>query len=631
MSNQRLLELVRKEDIILFAGAGMSMYAGYPSGVALAKTMYDNLTDDEKREMDITDDLPKLTNEIFYLKNGSKNYLFEILKREFQKEPTSTETHDLLARIPHFKTIITTNYDTLFESTNKNLDVIRKSKDYPLADPKKQWLFKVHGDLSDTARIILTKTDYDKYFSTSQEDTVFWNAIKDRLASHHVVFVGYSMEDPNTTAIIDKITMELGENRKEMFFIAPTVKAPKRKFLESNKISVIRGTGESFVKECYDDLKMNYVPGLSKGVGSADVALNFGIRNNIQLSVEKGKQGNVLLTDYKQILGEIGTNKIKFELTNIPSERAKYINDALLGKNLDDVILNRNEISTFSHFFEGIRLRDESDLQSLTFKKTPNFSGDIDILFENGLEFENLYVEIFGAKPDKDEVHFKIFIFEFEVTIKLKFLKKPTQGSDINIEIKPKIKIKSTSSGLEFYRFLYEIVSNKNFNVLIDGKSVYKKSAITNFKENDLDAAEMVAYFQNLKKIEKYYPIKFTDICLSKMDKIRVRNILAYKEKTIITEKFSGVTLKSSIQTETEKFIEDSEKDKLMVWSEKQKLRLNLHGFDFIIGYPHHFVTDAFVVNHKKLKAGKTNSVKIESRSKTFYIQFSDEENVINE
>ena len=121
MSKERIFELIRKEETILFVGAGMSLYAGYPSGAGLAKIMYDNLTNDLQKDIEFTANLPKLAEDIYYLKGGNKNYLIENLKKEFQKEPTSSETHQLLSKIPQIKTIITTNYDTLFETTNKNL------------------------------------------------------------------------------------------------------------------------------------------------------------------------------------------------------------------------------------------------------------------------------------------------------------------------------------------------------------------------------------------------------------------------------------------------------------------------------------------------------------------------------
>lgn len=127
MEKERLFELIRKEEVLLFAGAGFSMYVGYPSGKDLAKTMHANLTTSQQNEIQLTSDLLQVTEDIYNLKNCTKNYLIEILKKEFQKEPTSIETHKILAKIPQIKTIITTNYDNLFESTNKKLQVIRRS------------------------------------------------------------------------------------------------------------------------------------------------------------------------------------------------------------------------------------------------------------------------------------------------------------------------------------------------------------------------------------------------------------------------------------------------------------------------------------------------------------------------
>ena len=119
MSKERIFELIRKEEAALFVGAGMSLYAGYPSGAKLAEILFNSLTTDLQNQLEFSTNLPKLAEDIYYLKGGNKNYLIETLKNEFQKEPTSIETHQLLAKIPQIKTIITTNYDTLFETTNK--------------------------------------------------------------------------------------------------------------------------------------------------------------------------------------------------------------------------------------------------------------------------------------------------------------------------------------------------------------------------------------------------------------------------------------------------------------------------------------------------------------------------------
>jgi hypothetical protein len=290
MASKGIFELIRKEEVVLFAGAGMSRYAGYPSGADLAKILHDNLPDDIKPDIEFTYNLPKLCDDIFQLK-GNKSYLIEVLKKEFNKKPTSTETHKLLAGIPHFRTIITTNYDTLIESENNTIEVIRTSIDLANVNVKDQLLFKIHSDFSDIANIILTSSDYLNYFTKQSENTFFWNAVRDRLSSNHILFIGYSLDDINVQNMINKIIIELGDNKKEMYFVSPSLTRVKQAFLQLNNIIHIQSTGEEIIKEICEDLKLNYFPDLSKGIGTAGTALDFAISKQLNIELSKNENG----------------------------------------------------------------------------------------------------------------------------------------------------------------------------------------------------------------------------------------------------------------------------------------------------------------------------------------------------
>lgn len=286
MSKERIFELVRNEELLLFVGAGMSRYAGYPSGAELAEILHENLPSDLREHIVLTWDLSEIADNIYQVKGQNRNYLLDTIKKQFNKIPNSLETHRLLAKIPHFKTIITTNYDDLIERTNNHIDIVRKNSDYSYTTSKKQILFKIHGDFTDQDTIILTKTDYIKYFSQDKGQTVFWNAIKDRLASNHILFVGYSLEDSNILTIIDKILNELGEHSKEMYFVAPSITHVKLQTLRNKGIEFIESTGEDLIDEIYKDLCLNYFPKLRKGRGTADTAINFARENNLNVSIK---------------------------------------------------------------------------------------------------------------------------------------------------------------------------------------------------------------------------------------------------------------------------------------------------------------------------------------------------------
>lgn len=461
MAKDRIFELIRKEEVVLFVGAGMSLYAGYPSGEKLSRILYDNLTNDLKRDIEFTNNLPKLAEDIYNLKRGNKNYLFEILKKEFQKEPTSIETHQLLAKIPHFKTIITTNYDSLIESTNRKIEVIRKSKDYPIVDLKKQLLFKIHSDLSDTENIIVTNSDYHNYFSNSKEQTVFWNAVKDKLASNHILFIGYSMDDSNINVILKNIMNELGDNRKEMFFVSPSIPKSKLNFLQRNGIEYIESTGEILINEIYEDLKLNYFPNLSKGDGTADTALNFANSNKINIELSK-KDDSIVINDFKS-LDEDKHHKIevKFEL---PTEKMKHIMGSLNGENFEDVHLERESLKEFNFFLKGFRFKTAEDIQNLIVKKLPVFDYIVDIIFEDGIEINNYKFKLYAIQPDKNENHLKIVVEDFTIILKIKF-NTIEDNTRYNVEVIPNEGIKSTNSGLKFYEILSKIISNQKFKI----------------------------------------------------------------------------------------------------------------------------------------------------------------------
>ncbi|MFX5104588.1 SIR2 family protein, partial [Acinetobacter baumannii] len=83
-----------------------------------------------------------------------------------------------IAKIPHFKSIITTNYDELFEKAfAENCEVLYNSSHVSLANPKKTLVYKIHGDLRESSSIILKKSDYTNFFNPSSQNSIFWSAV----------------------------------------------------------------------------------------------------------------------------------------------------------------------------------------------------------------------------------------------------------------------------------------------------------------------------------------------------------------------------------------------------------------------------------------------------------------------
>ncbi len=627
MSKERIFELIRKEEAALFVGAGMSLYAGYPSGVKLAEIIYNNLTSDLQKQIEFTSNLPKLAEDIYYLKGGNKNYLIEMLKKEFQKKPTSTETHELLAKIPQIKNIITTNYDTLFETTNPNLEVIRKSEDCATVNAKKQCLFKIHGDLSDTTNIILTQPDYNNYFVKDSEKSVFWNTVKTKLIENHIIFIGYALEDSNIVVSIEKILNELGDHRKEMFFVAPSVQPAKLKFLQQKGIEYVQATAEELFKEIDTDLKYNYIPGLNKGIGTADTAFDYAKANNINIGLSKSDDFYVI--DKITSLNGFGKNEVKFKIEG-EEENTKKIIDSLQGKDFDDVILSGNQLKEYSYFFNDIRIKNRDNISSLHIKKTPNVFGMFRFVFEDGYELDNYYLEVFIANPSKSQAKMKIKANDFEILITVDFTEN-SQNHKVHIGVEPSNPITSVKNGLNFYNVLSRITSNQKFKLFKENKLFYTYKDKIVFDKDAFDADYLVEYFQKLRKIENYFEVQFSNINLDEVSERNLKYINAYIDKIVLQEEFIDMSFKNRNKDEFNFLIEGKHKDKVIVISEKQKSIYNLHGIDFTLGYLHKFIQDAYIENIDDLKAKKTKVFKMKSTSNIVYYQFTDSKTMITQ
>ena len=224
MYKESLFQAISKGEVVLWAGAGLSLYAGLPSGVQLREILYEGLTPLEKEEVGKESELSHLADEICVLK-GNRNYIIQTLKDTFRRDFLSTETHKVISQIPHFRNIITTNYDSLFESVygSGKLNIIFSDDHTPYIDDKKVNLFKIHGDLSAPNSIIITESDYNNFFSKDTEQNTIWSVIKGIIATKSILFIGYSLEDTNVEVVFNKIRDKIGENGKECYFVAPNI------------------------------------------------------------------------------------------------------------------------------------------------------------------------------------------------------------------------------------------------------------------------------------------------------------------------------------------------------------------------------------------------------------------------
>ncbi|WP_071458456.1 SIR2 family NAD-dependent protein deacylase [Bacillus massilinigeriensis] len=255
MSFERLVERVRGNDVVLWVGAGFSLYAGMPSANTLRDLIIDSCTEDEKIFFE-NKSLGEVANTFVELRNGSRNELHKLLQDVIDIEPTSIWSHQLIAEIPQIDLIVTTNYDKLFEEAyGRDISPIITDIHLPLAT-KRTKLFKIHGDINIPESIVITSSDYTDFFRN--QDKPLWNKIKTLIAEKTVIFLGYSLSDQNINYLFENVISDMGSFQKEPYLIAPKLPSHTKNRLTQKGIHYIDMNGEEFTEKLHSEVKKNF-------------------------------------------------------------------------------------------------------------------------------------------------------------------------------------------------------------------------------------------------------------------------------------------------------------------------------------------------------------------------------------
>ncbi len=244
---QRLISDIRQGNCILFIGAGCSLDAGLPTWDKLIRDLLDytyySITTDET----IKKELETLLKREKYLivARYCRNKLGENLFRDFMKKSLTcsdyknAEAHKILSDIK-FKTIMTTNYDSLIEHFNKEYKVyiaddLTGPADFLTDDAP--ILLKIHGSLDKPGPIILTSTDFRK---TIFGNNHFKENLKKIFKHSTVLFVGYSFEDPNISMLLQELLTDHESEAIMHYALMPNITSIMSDYLHDDmNVSVI--------------------------------------------------------------------------------------------------------------------------------------------------------------------------------------------------------------------------------------------------------------------------------------------------------------------------------------------------------------------------------------------------------
>ena len=216
-----LLEAIESRNLAIFAGAGLSIPAGYVNWQQLLQPIADELDLDINKE---ANNLVQLAQYHCNVNQSNRGKINQLLVNEFSQAATLTENHNILARLP-IETFWTTNYDRMLETAltkaGKIPDVKYNNKQLAFTVPTRDALvYKMHGDVEHPSEAILTKDDYESYHVKMKP---FLTALSGDLISKTFLFLGFSFTDPNLDYILSRVRISYDVDQRPHYCLLKNI------------------------------------------------------------------------------------------------------------------------------------------------------------------------------------------------------------------------------------------------------------------------------------------------------------------------------------------------------------------------------------------------------------------------
>lgn len=187
---EEFLTELKQGSAAIFAGAGLSVGAGYVNWRDLLKPLADDLNLDLQREYDL------VSVAQFHVNDNGRHKLNQQIVDSLARTTSPTDNHKVLARLP-IDIFWTTNYDKLIERSLEDAGKVPDVK-YTVNQlaitrrGRNATVFKMHGDVDHPDAAVVTKDDYEKYL---RDFGPFVNALSGDLISNTFLFLGFSLSD----------------------------------------------------------------------------------------------------------------------------------------------------------------------------------------------------------------------------------------------------------------------------------------------------------------------------------------------------------------------------------------------------------------------------------------------------
>lgn len=215
---QRLIEDTHAGKVLLFVGSGAST----ETHNVLGYTFYDDI----RAELDRHDDPPFPDLMSAFVGSFSRAKLltaFVKRLRYIDSHPffhrRATRFHRAVGQIPFFNEIVTTNWDDYFETQTGAVPLVQGS-DFDYWDLPQRKVLKVHGSVLNPGSVVATREEYTRSLEALRSGAL-GTAAKHLIATHSVVFVGYSLRDDDIRQVVETLRSDLSSAARPTYFVHP--------------------------------------------------------------------------------------------------------------------------------------------------------------------------------------------------------------------------------------------------------------------------------------------------------------------------------------------------------------------------------------------------------------------------
>lgn len=220
---KKYCEALNEGRAAIFAGAGLSAPAGFVNWPGLLKDVAEELNFKIEPHTNLVELAQYYVNE-----TKSTHELSSAILNKFPSTAEPGVNHEILASLP-IDVYWTTNFDKLIEKALQKADKVYDVKSLPssLAVSKngsQVTVYKMHGDVDNSDKTILTRDQFEQYPYTHQ---AFLNNFNYDLTNRTFLFMGLSFDDPNLKYVLKYARYLYKENQRTHYYLLKTLETAK--------------------------------------------------------------------------------------------------------------------------------------------------------------------------------------------------------------------------------------------------------------------------------------------------------------------------------------------------------------------------------------------------------------------